>query len=91
MEFRCRTVIVRWPIQGVSTRGSLLTGHEVVVGLFTVTTIRSVLAVHAPSRDPGIVSKGVKVTDAEFATVPREPHRFYGKWNYTIGGKRLAA
>ena len=71
-------------------QGRPLTSHEVVVDLIAATTTRSGLAVRA-ERDPGIYANGIKVTDAELDTVPREPHRFHGEWNYTVGDKRLAS
>ena len=69
-------------------RGRPLTSHEVVVDLIGATTTRSGLTVRA-ERDPGVYPKGIKVTDAELAAVPREAHRFHGEWNYTINGTSL--
>ena len=69
-------------------RGRPLTSHEVVVDLIGATTTRSGLTVRA-ERDPGVYPKGIKVTDAELAAVPREAHRFHGEWNYTVNGTRL--
>ena len=69
-------------------RGRPLTSHEVDVDLIAATTTRSGLTVRA-ARDPAVYPKGIKVTDAELAAVPRETHRFHGEWNYTINGTRL--
>ena len=61
-----------------------------VVDLIAATTTGIGLTVRA-ERDPATYPKGIKVTDAELVAVPREPHRFHGEWNYTVGGKRMAA
>ncbi|MGC8513154.1 MAG: ISAzo13 family transposase [Acidimicrobiales bacterium] len=84
-------IVIYTGIPGVyEVTGQPLTSHEVVVDLIAATTTRSGLAVRA-ERDPGKYPKGIKVTDAELAAVPREPHRFHGEWNYTVGGKRLSS
>ncbi len=64
-------------------RGRPLRGHEVVVNLIGATTNRRGLKVHA-HRDTGAYPHGIKVTDAELATVPVTPHTFHGDWNYTV-------
>ena len=69
-------------------RGRPLVSHDVVVDLIAATTTRSGLAVRAV-RDPGSYPRGIKVTDAELAAVPREAHAFHGEWNYTCNGTRL--
>jgi len=33
----------------------------------------------------------VKITDAELAAVPLDPHDFHGDWNYTINAQSNAA
>jgi len=69
-------------------RGRPLVSHDVVVDLIAATTTRSGFAVRAV-RDPGSYPRGIKVTDAELAAVPREAHAFHGEWNYTCDGTRL--
>ncbi|HUY07662.1 MAG TPA: hypothetical protein VMU99_10420, partial [Acidimicrobiales bacterium] len=34
--------------------------------------------------DTNVYQKGIKVSDAELATVPLKRHEFHGDWNYTI-------
>ncbi|MGH9135487.1 MAG: ISAzo13-like element transposase-related protein, partial [Acidimicrobiales bacterium] len=33
---------------------------------------------------PNWYPKGVKITDAELAAVPIQPHSWHSEWNYTI-------
>ncbi len=68
-------------------RGRPLTSHDVVVELIGATTTRTGLSVRA-DRDPGTYPSGVKVSDAELASVPLTPHGFHGEWNYTISPNR---
>ncbi|MGI9119660.1 MAG: ISAzo13-like element transposase-related protein, partial [Acidimicrobiales bacterium] len=35
--------------------------------------------------------KGVKITDAQLAAVPLEPHDFHGEWNYTLAAQPISA
>jgi Rhodopirellula transposase DDE domain len=64
-------------------RGRPLTSHEVVVELIGATTTRQGLQVHA-ELDSGNYPTGVKVSNAELASVPITKHVFHGEWNYTI-------
>jgi hypothetical protein len=66
-------------------RGRPLTSHEVIVDLIGATTTRTGLKVRA-ELDRGSYPTGVKVTDAELATVPHTRHDWHGQWNYTITG-----
>lgn len=63
--------------------GQPLTSHEVVVELIGATTTRTGLHVRA-KRDTRTYPTGVKVTDAELASVRLQPHEFHGDWNYTM-------
>jgi Rhodopirellula transposase DDE domain len=70
-------------------RGRPLTSHEVIVNLIAATTTRTGLKVHV-EREVGTYPTSVKVTDAELAAIPVQPHKFHGEWNYTIApGSRL--
>src|SRR5947209_9969471 len=64
-------------------RGRPLVSLEVIVNLIGNTTTRAGLKVRA-ELDPAPYPTGVKVADAEFATVQLEPAAFHGDWNYTI-------
>jgi hypothetical protein len=41
--------------------------------------------------DPNRYPTGVKVSDAELATLPVRPHDFHGEWNYTINAQSDSA
>ncbi len=41
--------------------------------------------------DPNWYPKGVKITDAQLAAVPLEPHDFHGEWNYTLAAQTIPA
>ncbi len=64
-------------------RGRSLVSLEVIVNLIGNTTTRAGLQVRA-ELDPAPYPTGVKVADAEFATVQLQPAAFHGDWNYTI-------
>jgi hypothetical protein len=68
-------------------RGRPLVSHEVIVDLIGATTTRTGLKVRA-ELDRGAYPTGVKVSDAELATVPLTRHDWHGEWNYTITGPR---
>ncbi len=63
--------------------GQPLTSHEVVVELIGATKTRTGLRVRA-KRDTRTYPTGVKVTDADLATVRLQAHEFHGDWNYTF-------
>jgi hypothetical protein len=42
------------------------------------------LRVHAELDDQGKYPKGVLISDAELALVPKTPHTWHGEWNYTL-------
>ena len=64
-------------------RGQPLTSHEVIVELIGATTTRTGLNVHAEP-DNGTYPAGIKVSDAELATVRLRRHDFHGDWNYSF-------
>ena len=64
-------------------RGRPLVSLAVIVNLIGNTTTRAGLQVRA-ELDPALYPTGVKVADAEFATVQLQPAAFHGDWNYTI-------
>jgi len=57
--------------------------HEVIVNLIAATTTRKGLKVRA-ELDTAQYQKGIKVTDAEFATIRIARDDFHGDWNYAI-------
>ena len=64
-------------------RGQPLVSHEVIVNLIASTTTRSGLHV-CSQLDTGKYPKGIKVSQAEFATIRLRPDAFHGDWNYSI-------
>ncbi len=64
-------------------RGQPLVSHEVIVNLIASTTTRSGLQVRS-QLDTGKYPKGIKVSQAEFATIRLRPDAFHGDWNYSI-------
>jgi hypothetical protein len=70
-------------------RGRPLVSHEVVVQLIGHTTTRTGLSIRAEV-DSHPYPTGIKVTDAELATVRLEPAAFHGEWNYSISPRAQA-
>jgi hypothetical protein len=64
-------------------RGTPLVDLATIVSLIGSTHSRAGLRVRA-ELDRGRYPAGLKVTDAQLATVCLERHRFHGDWNYTI-------
>lgn len=64
-------------------RGKPLISHEVIVQLIANTTTKTGLSV-ACRIDLGDYKKGIKITDAEMASLNLELADFHGEWNYTI-------
>jgi transposase len=63
-------------------RGRPLVSYRAIVELISATETKGLkLGAHL---DPKTYEKGVKVTDAELAAVPLQPHHWHGEWNYTI-------
>lgn len=67
----------------ITMRGRPLTTLRTIVELISATTTETGLKVQAV-HDPNWYPTGVKITDAELAAVPLDPHDFHGEWNYTI-------
>ena len=64
-------------------RGRPLTSLRTVIELISATTTKTGLAIQAAD-DPNWYPTGIKISDAELATVPLTPHEWHGDWNYTI-------
>ena len=69
-------------------RGRPLVSHEVIINLIASTTTQTGLTIQA-ELDPGKYPTGIKVTDAELATVNMTQDNFHGEWNYTIHPARV--
>jgi len=67
-------------------RGRPLTSLRTIVELISATTTGAGLTVQA-AYDPNWYPTGVKVSNAELAAVPVQPHDFHGEWNYTINAQ----
>ena len=63
-------------------RGRPLVSYRTIVDLIAATEAKS-LKVRA-EHDPRAYPTKVRVSDAELASVPLEPHSWHGEWNYTI-------
>jgi hypothetical protein len=64
-------------------RGRPLESLEVIIDLIAATTTSTGLKVYA-RHDPGEYEKGIKITDAELASVNIVRDEFHPDWNYTI-------
>ena len=64
-------------------RGRPLTSRETVVELIAATTTTTGLTVQC-ELDTRSYPKGIKVSDAEMATLNIKGHTFHPEWNYTI-------
>jgi hypothetical protein len=71
-------------------RGRPLTSLRTIIELISATTTTTGLTIQA-DYDSNWYPKGVKVSDAELAALPLEPHDFHGEWNYTIGAQSNSA
>ena len=69
-------------------RGKPLVSHEVIVNLIAATTTKKGLRVQC-RLDTNSYPQGIRVSDAELATVDIERDSFHGEWNYTIRPKPL--
>ena len=67
-------------------RGRPLTGLRTIIDLISATATTTGLSIQA-AHDPSWYPTGVKVSDAELASVPLVPHHFHGEWNYTINAQ----
>jgi hypothetical protein len=64
-------------------RGKPLVTHQVIVQLIASTTTETGLTVQC-RLDENTYDKGIKVSDAEMASLNITPADFHGEWNYTI-------
>lgn len=64
-------------------RGKPLVSHETVVNLIAATTTRTGLKVRS-ALDTNEYPKGVKVSDADMATLHLQRDAYHGEWNYTL-------
>lgn len=64
-------------------RGKPLVSHRVIVQLIGATTTSTGLTVSCDI-DASLYPKGIKVTDAEVATLAITRDEFHGEWNYTV-------
>jgi hypothetical protein len=64
-------------------RGRPLVSRAVVINLVGHTATREGLHIHA-ELDEGHYEYGIKVSDAEFATINLKKDKFHGDWNYMI-------
>ena len=63
-------------------RGRPLVSYRTIIELISATETKN-LKLRA-DLDPRTYATKVRVSDAELATVPLEPHSWHGEWNYTI-------
>jgi len=68
-------------------RGKPLVSHQVIVQLIAATTTKAGLKVRCEI-DPNSYPAGIKVADAELASINLQRHDFHGEWNYTISTSR---
>ncbi|MCP4385276.1 MAG: ISAzo13 family transposase, partial [Hyphomicrobiales bacterium] len=64
-------------------RGRPLVSHQVIVQLIAAVTTKAGLKVGCDI-DPNTYPAGIKVADADMATINLQRHEFHGDWNYTI-------
>jgi hypothetical protein len=67
-------------------RGKPLVSHEVIINLIAATTTTTGLEVFA-RLDQSPYPKGIKVSDADLATINLQGDPFHPEWNYTIRPK----
>jgi len=68
-------------------RGKPLISHQVIVQLIAATTTKAGLTVRC-ELDPNSYPAGIKVADAQLATINLQRHDFHGEWNYTISPRQ---
>jgi Rhodopirellula transposase DDE domain len=64
-------------------RGRPLVSHEVIVNLIANTTTQAGLKIRA-ELDRGKYPIGIKISDAELASLNLKLDKFYGDWNYSV-------
>ena len=67
----------------INWRGKPLRSYRTIVQLIAATTTQTGLKVRA-ELDENKYPKGIKVSNAQLASVNLSPHAFHGEWNYTI-------
>ena len=70
----------------INWRGKPLRSYRTIVQLIAATTTDTGLKVRA-ELDENKYPKGVKVSDAQLASINLSRHAFHGDWNYTISPK----
>jgi len=70
---RCHWKYPLWP----------LVSHEVFVNLIANTSTRAGLKIRA-ELDRGKYPTGIKITDAELASLNLQPASFHGEWNFVL-------
>jgi len=68
-------------------RGKPLISHQVIVQLIAATKTKAGLTVRC-ELDPNSYPAGIKVADAQLATINLQRHDFHGEWNYTISPRQ---
>ena len=68
-------------------RGKPLVSHQVIVQLIAATTTKAGLTVRC-ELDTNSYPAGIKVADAELASVNLQRHDFHGEWNYELRPRR---
>ena len=71
----------------INWRGKPLRSYRTIVQLIAATTTEAGLKVRA-ELDENKYPKGIKVSNAQLATVNLSRHSFHGDWNYTIAPNR---
>ena len=64
-------------------RGRPLVSHDVIVNLIANTTTRAGLKIRA-ELDQGTYPTGIKITDAELASLNLKPGNLHGEWSYAV-------
>ena len=68
-------------------RAKPLVSYLVIIQLIASTTTDTGLTV-ACQLDANAYEKGIKVSDAEMASLNLKPDSFHGEWNYTIAPRK---
>ena len=68
-------------------RAKPLVSYLVIIQLIASTTTDTGLTV-ACQLDANAYEKGIKVSDAEMASLNLKPNSFHGEWNYTIAPRK---
>ncbi len=64
-------------------RGRPFTEIRTIIELIAATTTQTGLTVQA-AYDPNWYPTGVKISDADYRTIPVTAHDWHGEWNYTL-------